>query len=198
MSDGTPRHQELRSNLPASGGLGAFQFSLASLFVLVTVMAMILSTFFSVGRLVGMSNIEVLTQGLWQFLFLLPVLLVWIVGLTMAIRRLKRNRMPAILTTIALGGLVVTSFAFQVVQMALIHLVNSSQISQEAMSWGFAGIGLLYTAIHTTCWILILAAIFRHRPPDASETERTAPNNDSFLTNEPAPVDDGLSKWEQP
>jgi uncharacterized BrkB/YihY/UPF0761 family membrane protein len=198
MSDGNPRYQEVRSDVSAPGGLRGFQFSLASMLVVMTLMATILSAFFTAGRLVGMSTIEVLTRGLGQFLFLVPLLLVWIVGLTMAIRRLKRNRVLAILTMIALGALIATSFAGQVIQMALIHLVNFSQISQEAFAWSLTGLGVLYAVVNTTCWILILAAIFRHRPPDASQTERTDPNGDPFRTNEPAPVDDGLPKWEQP
>jgi hypothetical protein len=80
-----------------------------------------------------MSTVEVLTLGLGRLLFAVPTLLVWIVGLTMAIRRLKRNRLPAILTMIALGGLVLTSFVLQVVQMALIHSLNSGQISHEVI-----------------------------------------------------------------
>ncbi|MHC4177868.1 MAG: hypothetical protein ACYSWU_10195, partial [Planctomycetota bacterium] len=108
MTDGNPRYPELRSNVRAAGGLRVFQFSLLSLFVIVTVVALILSTYFSVGQLVGMSTVEVLTLGLGRLLFAVPTLLVWIVGLTMAIRRLKQNRLPAILTMIALGGLVLT------------------------------------------------------------------------------------------
>ena len=121
MNDGSPRHVGVQSNPRAAGGSRWFQFSLTSVFVIVTGMALILSTFFSVGRLVGMSNMEVLTQDLAFFLYRLPSLLVWIVGLGIAIRRLKRNRAAAIPTLIALGGLALTSFVLQVVEMALIH-----------------------------------------------------------------------------
>ena len=185
MTDGNPRYTKLRSSVRAAGGLRVFQFSLLSLFVIVTVVALILSTYFSVGQLVGMSTVEVLTLGLGRLLFAVPTLLVWIVGLTMAIRRLKRNRLPAILTMIALGGLVLTSFVLHVVQMALIHSVNSGQISHEVVSWSFTFIGVLYEVLNTACWILILMAIFARRPPDAPETERSDPSGDPFLTNEP-------------
>ncbi len=94
MTDGNPRYPELRSNVRAAGGLRVFQFSLLSLFVIVTVVALILSTYFSVGQLVGqlvgMSTVEVLTLGLGRLLFAVPTLLVWIVGLTVAIRRLRK------------------------------------------------------------------------------------------------------------
>ncbi|MGA2030700.1 MAG: hypothetical protein ABSG68_00455 [Thermoguttaceae bacterium] len=182
MTDDNPQSQEPRSSFPASGGLGPFQFSLLSMFVVMTVIAVILSAFFSVGRLLGMSNVEVLTHGLGRFLFAVPTFLVWIVGLTMAIRRLKQNRLPAILTMIALGGMVLTEFVLQLVQMALIHSVNYGRISQEAFSWSFFCIDGLYAVLDTACWILILAAIFRRRPPDAPETERTGPTSTDDLT----------------
>jgi len=148
-------------------------------------MAMILSTYFGVGRLIGMSTMEVLTQGFGRLLLALPTLLVWIVGLTIAIRFLNRNRLPATLTIIALCGLVLTSLVLQVVQMALIHSVNSDRISHEALSWSFTVVGVLYAVFNTTWWILILVAIFTQRTPDAPETERTEPSGNPFLTNEP-------------
>jgi hypothetical protein len=86
MNDGDPRYLEPRSNHRAAGGSRWFQFSLTSLFVIVTVTALILSAFFSVGRLLGMSNMEVLTQGLETYLFPdLPRVMVWIVGLMIAV-----------------------------------------------------------------------------------------------------------------
>ena len=151
-----------------SGSLRALQFSLASMFILMTATALILSIYFGVGRLLGMSTMEVLAQGLGQFLFLLPTLLVWIVGLTLAIRRLKQNRLPAILTMIALGGMILSVFVIQVAQMALLHSVNSGRISHTVLSWSFIIFRVLYMVLNTTCWILILVAIFARRSPDAS------------------------------
>jgi membrane-associated HD superfamily phosphohydrolase len=147
-------------------------------------MALILSTFFSVGRLLGMSNREVLTQGLGQFIFTLPTLLVWIVGLGMAIRRRKRNRRPAILTMIGLGGLVLTSLVMHVVQMVLLHLLTSGRAGAGLVSWGFPLLQCIYAVLDPACWILILLAIFTQRPPDASETERADFGSDPFLRNE--------------
>jgi hypothetical protein len=193
MSDGNPRNQEVRSNTSASDGLRGCQFSLASIFVVMTAMAVILSIFFTVGQLVGMSTGEVLVQGLSPLLSLLPSLLVWIVGLTMALRRLKRNRMAAILTMIALGVLAVVSFVFQLIQMAAMHSVLSGGMSHQGKYWIIWCDGILGWIVQPTCWILILTAIFHHRPPDVSETELTAPSVDPLLTNEPAPIGDGQS-----
>ena len=184
MTDGNPRNLELRSSVRAADGLRVFQFSLSSLFVLVTVAALILSTYFGVGKLLGMSTMEVLTQGLGRLVFTAPFLLIWIVGLTVAIRRLKRNRLPAILTIIALGGLVLTSFVCEVVEMALWHSLNSNRISPEYFSWSYSVIGIINLVLGTVVWILILVAIFAQRPPDTPETERNDPSGDPFLTNE--------------
>ena len=159
--------------VPESGGPPAFQFSLASLFIVVTAVAVILSIFISVGQLFGMTTIEVLTQGLGQFLFSLPTFLVWIVGLTMAVRRLRRNRTPAILTMIAMGGLLLTTVVLHPLQMGLIHYANSGRIDHDVLPWAFGGIGLVYAAVNTIGWILILLAVFRHRPPDTSQNEGT-------------------------
>jgi hypothetical protein len=137
-----------------SGSLRALQFSLASMFILMTVVALVLSIYFGVGRLFGMSTMEVLTQGLGQFLFLLPTFLVWIVGLTLAIRRLKRNRLPATLAMIALGGMILSVFVIQVAQMALLHSVNSGRISHTVLSWSFIMIRVLYAPVSTMYGII--------------------------------------------
>ena len=165
MIDDNPPSQELPSSPPAAGGLGVFQFSLMSMFVITTVVALILSAFFSVGRLVGMSPVEVLSQGLGRFVYVFPTMLVWFVGMTMAIRRRKRNRLPAILTMLALGGLSSTWFVLSLAEMSLIHC-----LSIESLSWIFAILGGLYAIANTICWILILMAIFARRPADARQT----------------------------
>ena len=151
------------------GDLRLFQFSLMSALVMITVAALLLSGYFGVGRLLGMSTMEVLTQGLARLLMSLPVLLVWTVGLTIAFRHLRRNRLPATLTIIALGVLVVSTLVSQVIQMALLHSVNSNRISAQNLGWGFTLIGIVHAALNTSCWILILVAIFVRRPPDAPD-----------------------------
>jgi hypothetical protein len=176
MNDGNLRYLEPRSNPRAAGGSRWFQFSLASVFVIVTVTALVLATFFSVGRLVGMSNMEVLRYGLGPFLSVLPTLLVWIVGLWMAIRRRKRNRTAAILTIIGLGGNILTAIVLQVVAMALIHSLNSGGIGHY---WVFTFLAFLDAVLYPIWWILILLAIFARRPPDEPETERADPSGDS-------------------
>ncbi len=168
MSDGNPQDVEPQANHSVDS-LRWFQFSLAGLFVVMTILVVILSIFFGVGQLVGMTTIEVVSQGLESFLYLLPLLLVWTVGIMLAVRRLKRNRVQAILVLIALGGMAVAVTIVFVVQMVLVHCVNSGRISHESFSWGTGVSGVLSTVVHSICWILVLVAIFRGWPPNASQ-----------------------------
>jgi len=149
-----------------SGGRGLFQFSLTGVFVIITATALVLSLYFGVGRWIGMSTSEVLTQGLGRFLFRFPTLLVWTAGLYMAIRYLKRNRLPAMLTIIALAAMMTSALILELVQMALIYWGTSGQVSGQTMSWSFGVIGIVNAVINASCWICILTAIFTQRPSD--------------------------------
>lgn len=160
-----------------------FQFSLLGLFLFVTVIALILATYFGAGRLAGMSTMEILTGGLGRFLYALPVVLVWIVGLSMAIQRLNRHRVPAILTIIALSGLMLTTVVLQVAQMVLIHLVQSNRISGSFMSGGLAATGILYAVSNTAWWILVVMAIFAGRSADGLGNKPTIPSGNPFQTD---------------
>jgi membrane protein CcdC involved in cytochrome C biogenesis len=160
-----------------------FQFSLLGLFLIITVTALVLATYFGVGRLAGMSTEEVLTQGLGRLLYSMPSLLVWAVGLTIAIRRLKRNRVPARLTVVALCGLMLTTFALHVVNMVLIHWVNSSRISHVVMSWSIFATGIFNAVCSAACWILVIAAIFVQRQPDKPDIGEGVSTGDPFRTN---------------
>lgn len=184
MTDAEPLGLESQFEPTANGELRGMQFSLAGLFVVTTVTAVILSAFFGVARLLGMSAWDVLAQGLGRFLFVLPTMLVWIVGLVMATRRLRRNRRAAILTIIALGSLFLGSLVLNVGQMALIQSVNSNRISPSVLSWSFAAMSIAYAVLHTTCWILILAAIFARRPPEAPAADKQGDTGSPFLTSE--------------
>ncbi len=171
----------------------ALQFSLTALFVLLTVFALILSAFFGIGRLVGMSAMEVLAMGVGQFLTIVPTLIVWVIGLTMSLRRLRTNRKPAILTAVALSGLIVTAFVLRTAQIALIGGLQSGQIDSGVLSWAFAVIGLGSVIVNTGCWILILIAIFTGRPADPRPLIAQTDSRDPFADDEPitASIEEG-------
>jgi len=184
MSDGNPQELQFRADSAAEDRLQGLQFSLAEVFVATTVMAVILSGYFGVGRWLGMSNREIVTQGLSRLLYVVPTLLVWIVGLMMAIRRLRRNRLAATLTIVALSGLMLGMFVAQVVQMGLIYWVTSNRADSSVLSWGFAITGIVSSILSTACWILLLAAIFARRPPDDPPAERSVSDGDPFVRGE--------------
>jgi hypothetical protein len=178
MTDDSSRYGPEQSVPQKADDLRVFQFSLTSVFVVMTGMAFVLSAYFAVGRLLGMTTGEVLARGFGSFLFSLPTLLVWTVGLTIAIRRRRRNRFSATLTTIALGGATLTVFVLQLVQMVLMQSVSSGRIGHEAISWGFASIGALSGILSAIWWVLILLAVFARRPPDVLQAEATKRNDD--------------------
>jgi hypothetical protein len=179
VSDSNSPFADERADLPQTE-TSLLQFSLASMFVVTTLMALLLSTYFGVGRLIGMSTTEVLADGMRNFVFHSPLLLIWFVGLTVAVRRLKRDRRPAVLTLIALATLVLTSVVFQVTQMALIHMVRSNQIGHQTLSWAFMAIGGLHAILHAGCWVLILVAVFVGRSSDSMRRKPINPSDDPF------------------
>ena len=178
MTDDGISHGSPRLNLRTNSCPRAFQFSLLGLFAIVTVPALILATFFGVGRLAGMSTTEIIEQCFGQLVYSVPLILVWAVGFTIAIRRLKRNRVPATLTVIALGGLMLTMLILQVVQMLLIHWVNSGTIGSDVMSWSMPALGIFYAVSNVACWILVIVAIFVRRPPDDLDIKATVADGD--------------------
>ena len=180
MTDGGPAYGEPQFELPTNGGPRVLQFSLLGLFLIVTIPALILAVYFGVGRLAGMSTMEILTLGLGQLLFSVPSLLVWAVGLTIAIRRLKRNRLPAGLAAIAFGGLILTRLILQVVQMVLIHGISSGSVSNNVMSWGLTATGVFYAVSSAAFWILVIAAIFVRRAPDQRDAKASVPTGSPF------------------
>ncbi len=148
------------------------------MFVIVTATAMFLSMYLSVGRLLGLTDIEVM-QWLENSLFPgLPSLLVWTLGLIMAIRRRKGNRAAASLTMIALIGMALTSVVSDVVEMVLLRFSNHLGIT---LSCSLTILRYFYGGLETACWILILLAIFTNRPTDASRPQRADPGGNPFL-----------------
>jgi hypothetical protein len=183
MADDSVPYGQPHPDIRTSDGPRVFQFSLLGLFLIITATALVLAIYFGVGRLVGMSTTEILTQGLSQLLFNVPPLLVWAVGLMVAVRRLKRNRLPARLTVIALGGLMLTTFVLQLVHMVLVHWINSGTISGGAITWSMAAVGVFYAVSNAAFWILVIVAIFVRRPPDKPVIKATVPDGNPFQAN---------------
>ena len=183
MADDSVPCGQPRPDIRTSGSPRVFQLSLLGLLLVITATALVLAIYFGVGRLVGMSTTEILTQGLSQLLFNVPTLLVWAVGLMVGVRRLKRNRLPARLTVIALGGLMLTTFVLQLVHMVLVHWINSGTISGGTMTWSMAAVGAFYAVSNSAFWILVIVAIFVRRPADELDIKASVFPGNPFQAN---------------
>lgn len=175
----------------------ALQFSLTALFVLITVSALVLSAVLGACRLFGISTVDLLQAGLFQWaIYLLPRWLIWAVGFAMAIRRLQSHRKMAVLATVAFAGLIASSLFASIAQMAAIHAISSSQISPTSLSWIFAAIQIIHVVIDLVCWILILMAIFTGRPVEPRPAPLESHGSDPFSREDVDPF--ARPEMEQP
>ena len=163
----------------------ALQFSLTALFILTTVFALALSAFFGISQFFGLSALELLATSFGHFLHSVPRIIVWSVGLAMAIRRLRTYRRPAILAAVALSGFIVAILLMRTIQIVVIAGMNSGQIATVSVSWIFGATSLIYTLIDVVGWILILMAIFSDRPIARSPFDAQADIVDPFSQDEP-------------
>ncbi len=161
-------------------GVGVFQFSLTALFIVMTVVALVLSAFFGIGRVLGMSTMQVATQGMARLVFSLPTLMVWTFGLAAAIQRRRQNPLPAKLSIVALSGLMAMLLASQLTQMALINGLQAGWLDSSSMSWYFVALNIVPSILNTVCWILILVAIFVGRPADPESLSAQTDSHDPF------------------
>ena len=166
----------------------ALQFSLTALFVLITVAALVLSAVLGVCRLFGMSAVDLLQAGLFQWaIYLLPRWLIWGVGLAMAIRRLSAHRKAATLAAVAFAGLILVSLITSIAQMAVMYAMSSNQMGVTSVGSVFMAIQIVRLVIDTVCWILILMAIFTGRPVESSPAALEADRSDPFSREDPDP-----------
>lgn len=161
------------------------QFSLTALFILTTLFALGLSAFIGISQFFEISPWELLSTSFTQCFYLVPRLVIWSVGLAMAVRRRRTHRKPAFLTAIALTGFIVTTLLATTVQMAVIAGMDSGRFAGGSISWVFAAIGVFYAVMDAGCWILILMAIFSGRPTDCRPFGAPTDIHDPFSDEEP-------------
>lgn len=136
----------------------AMQFSVLAMLVLLTGASLVLALYFGIGRAFGLDNGEILELGLQQSAYMLPMVIVWSVGLTIAIRRRESEPRRAKLAMVAFGGLLFSQLVFGVFQMVLIHqLLN---FGSSAASSLYTMSGILLSLVNAAGWILILFALF--------------------------------------
>ena len=144
------------------------QFSLTALFILTTLSALALSALLGISRFFGISVVELLWRSLGQFIYSVPMLIVWTVGLSMAVRRLRSYRRPAIFTIIGLTGFMVTVLLVHTIQMGMIASMNSRQVSVASVGW-------------VLCRNRCFSATHRYGVLDISSWRRFLPDDRSIL-----------------
>jgi hypothetical protein len=164
----------------------ALQFSLITLFILTTMFAVTLSVFFGLSQFLGISALEFLTTSVSHLIYAVPKMIVWSVGLTMAVRRLHSHRKPAILTAVALAGSMLAAVFLGTIQVAVIASLRSGQVDSMTISWILAATSLTHVLIDVACWILILMAIFSDRPAGPRPLTAQTESRDPFDDAEPA------------
>jgi hypothetical protein len=102
-----------------------------------------------------------------QLVYQGPMLVVYLVGIIVALMYLQRCRLPAILALCAIGTLVVTSIASAVVTHYLINV----QSPTGTLGTSLMIVGILGSFIRAAAFGLLLAAIFIQRGK-ADETLR--------------------------
>lgn len=150
-----------------------FQFGLAPIFIVTTATAILLTCFLAVGRAFGMSTEELVEHLYSRSLTALPRVLVWLVGLTIAIQQRQRVRLGATLAGIAFLGFLLITFVTDLTHMVLLHQLQGNQLSSETASKAFYFTSVFYTISTTGLWILILVALFARRAPALTKTEPT-------------------------
>lgn len=157
MTDFEPSHE-----LPPEPNSRGLQFSTWSLLVILTAVSVLLAVLLGIGRAVGMSNAEIVESGFLQrFLYILPMLVVWSVGLMLSFGHLRRGDRNAELLVVAFIGLIVTSVVVNIVQMVLIFQITKQ--GAFSLTWGFSILSVFSVLLNTVWWVLILMAIFRGR-----------------------------------
>ena len=100
----------------------------------------------------------------------LPLILVWVIGLVLAIIRWKRHPRASLFTLIAITGLMILSLAGSLLSVWLPVMIRTG-------GWDVSRIGVINTAVGfvrsllaAILWGLLLAAIFGKRNENDQET----------------------------
>jgi hypothetical protein len=100
---------------------------------------------------------------LQQLVFQGPTLVAYLVGMILAFKFLGRCRVPAILTLLAIGMLILTSIATIAWQTYVANSRWATGSSVEDISRSFLIVGVVSSLMRATAFGLLLAAIFTGR-----------------------------------
>lgn len=91
----------------------------------------------------------------------LPILLIWIVGIGLAVSRWKRHPQVSRLALIGLSGLLILTIISSVTSALLLPLVGRGEVEQGV----FVGVNLGLSLLRTVMWGLVVTAVFGWRRP---------------------------------
>lgn len=156
------------------------QFSLTALFILITVAALVLSTVLGIAQVSGTPTSLLVRRLFGRLITTFPTLAIWIVGLIMAVRRMRTHRKPAIMAAIGFGGLIVATFVMRTTTIALFEGANSGSTGSESLVWAISALAIVAGGISAACWVFILIAIFAGRPADPPRASAVSESLDPF------------------
>lgn len=115
-------------------------------------------------------NLTAAAIMLQQLLFQAPMLLVYLVGFVLAMVYLKKARVPAILTMLATGALLLVAVATAAAQSYLIGSQMAAGGSAAQIGRWMAIMGISASVIRAVAMALLVAAVFTGRAGEAAES----------------------------
>jgi hypothetical protein len=130
---------------------------------------------------------EYLAPTLIALTTLIPMAVVWLIGIGLALSRWRRHPRVSLFVIIAFVVMMGATLAVRVTSMWAPMLMNRRGWSMSEVGTIFTAINLVYALINAAAWALILSAIFgwRARP----EKENLFPPPPPVFGNEPRKQD---------
>jgi hypothetical protein len=100
-----------------------------------------------------------------QLLFLSPLLVMYVVGIAVALTNIGRYPRPATFVLVACGGMFITSIGRVAVMQ---YLLNTYRANLSTYSSMMSVVGLVTASIHAGCFGLLLWAAFAGRGEQAA------------------------------
>ena len=91
---------------------------------------------------------------------MLPLYVVWLVGLVLSMVHFKKNPKVFLLTLIAMAGFLVTSPVFTFLNTRMPMIWHARGMSSSQVGTIFAILNITHSLISTGLWVLLLVAIF--------------------------------------
>ena len=114
-----------------------------------------------------------LSQSLASLIWQSPLLIIYLIGMVVALTYWKRSRSTSIFSFLAFGGLFLTSLFVGPIRMYLISSRDHYSSSDLSLSGGLTLIGIIDIMIRVIAFVLILVAIFGGRTPAKQADFRT-------------------------